>query len=85
MKKRVMKKRRVAAASSGKRLVSMAMACEYRTVKVDMKIELGLWKYIRHEAMGMVGGQRSCYSRVQILKIIDPCILLAHRNLVNAT
>ena len=42
MKKRVMKKRRVAAASSGKRLVSMAMACEYRTVKVDMKIELGL-------------------------------------------
>ena len=42
---------------------------EYRIVKVAMKIELGLWKYIRHEAMGLVDERRfvSHVSRYQLI------------------
>ena len=42
---------------------------EYRLVKVAMKIELGLWKYIRHEAMGLVD-ERRFVSHVSALGVL---------------
>ena len=38
-------------------------------MKVAMKIELGLWKYIRHEAMGLVD-ERRFVSHVSALGVL---------------